>query len=235
VTSYEPKGFAGCFAYEQASGAAVALGANFIWQEKIDGERAVLRLSPSGCTWHGRAMQSKPISLKSETSAVLDCEKVGDTFRAFDLLELKGEDISGQPLAARLAKLATLNLPHEIAIVPHYSSPDAIKEPSEGVVAKDLRSTYHQPNDWLRFKREITEDVIIASVDEDAQSVAVSRMVKGRKIPAGRIFGFGEVEIRQAAASIGAWIEIKAMQLTAAGKYRHGRFVRFRFDKGQAC
>lgn len=235
MTIHQPKGFAGCFSLEEANDAARKLGQNFLWQEKLDGERAVLRLSRGGSRWHGRRMIPKPVELASEADCVLDCEKVGDTFHAFDILESNGKDLTGVPLCERLAILDSVALPAGVVHVRTCNSPELLGNVAEGVVAKDAAATYLQPHDWLRFKREITEDVLLVSVDTDKQSAEVARVVKGKLKKAGRIFGFGVAEIEQAAASIGAWIEVKAMELTEAEKFRHGRFLRFRFDKPALC
>lgn len=232
MTIYQPKGFAGCFALEEAEDAAQKLGDGFVWQEKIDGERAVLRLTRYGCFYHGRRMVLEPVRIKGVNSdCVLDCEKVGETFHAFDALEINGQDITAIPLISRLQILSQIQLPNRVERVSSWTNPGMVGEVGEGLVAKDLRASYLQPHDWLRFKREITEDVLLVSVDTDKQSAEVARVVNGKRKKAGRIFGFGVAEIEQAAASIGAWVEVKAMELTESGKFRHGRFLRFRFDK----
>lgn len=199
-----------------------------IAQEKIDGVRAWLDCDTGQLT--GRNTPQGFLDGSLPAGCVFDGELVKDTYHAFDLLKLNGQDVRGEPLHWRLAQLAKLrgNFVQVETSRDCQALARAVNERGgEGIVVKMVNSSYLRGG-WSKCKREFTIDVSIVSVDRLKQSAEVS--LAGKSL--GRIFGFSDSEIEQAAR--GQVVEVKAIQFTAAGKLRSGRFLRFRKDKVMA-
>lgn len=215
------------------------LNPDCIVQEKIDGIRCVLHVSPGSI--HGVSRSGLPVKLPEwnapNFAAVLDGELLDGQFHAFDCLSVGDVDLKPLPLRERLAALDSLALPGWCNRVLQWNSiSDALgfirDTAGEGIVLKHLDSPYDPARcGWVRAKRNLTADFYLLSVDEWKQSAEVGELVYGRLQSRGRIFGLNPAEARQAAASIGAQVEVEAMQYTESGKLRQGRFRRFRFDK----
>ena len=100
----------------------------------------------------------------------------------------------------------------------------AIKVGYEGLVLR-------QENNWLKVKPVRTYDVPVLGV------VAGKGKHEGRvgalETPKGRVgTGFSDKEREELLTiPLGTVIEVEAMGLTPAGKFRHPRFLRVRFDK----
>lgn len=215
------------------------LEADCIVQEKVDGIRCVLHCTNGSIRGVSRSGLHVTLPKWSDPgfTAVLDGELMAGRFHAFDCLSVNGRDLRGLPLRARLAALDCLTLPEWCVRVRQWDSiPDALafihKSDGEGIVLKHLCSPYDPARcGWVRAKRSVTTDFYLLDVDIFKQSAEVGEMVRGRMQSRGRIFGMNPAEARQASASIGAQVEIEAMQFTRHGKLRSGRFRRFRFDK----
>ena len=179
--------------------------AGLIAQEKIDGVRAWLDCDTGQLT--GRNTPQGFLDGSLPAGCVLDGELVKDTFHAFDLLRLNGQDVRGEQDTDCQALARRVN-----------------NRGGEGIVVKHAGMSYHRRS-WTRCKREMTLDVCIVSVDRLKQSAEVS--LAGKSL--GRIFGFNGREIEQAAP--GMVCEVRAIQFTEAGKLRSGRFLKFRKDK----
>lgn len=101
------------------------------------------------------------------------------------------------------------------------------KQGNEGLILR-------QDNIWLKVKPEETHDVLITNIIEGKGRNA-GRMGAVRT-PMGKVgIGFTDIE-RQLVWDnqqhyLDSMIEVSCMQLTADGKFRHPRFVRFRSDK----
>lgn len=218
------------------------LNRDCVVQEKVDGVRCVLTIrdgKSSGLSRNGLPL-GVPDDAPITPDATLDGELANGRFYAFDCLEANGRDLRSLPLRERLAILRGLQLPTWATCVREWDNlADAVafirESDGEGIVLKHCGSPYAPDRcGWTRAKRSVTADFYMLSVDVEKQSAEVGEMVKGRMISRGRIFGFNPVEASQAAASVGWQVEVEAMQFTASGKLRHGRFKRFRFDKPAA-
>lgn len=188
-----------------------------IAQPKIDGWRA---LYADGCvTFRNggkRAIQGVP------SGCVMDGELVGETFHAFDLLQVDGVDIADCAQVDRLSELDKLS--GDFIRVPWSTDCRAMarhaeSEGFEGIVTKLARAPYGR-GCWLRYKRSITVDAVVVSVDHQKQSAAI--LIAGND--AGRIFAVPHY------VNAGDLIEAEAMEFTKNGKLRHGRFLRVRHD-----
>jgi len=199
-----------------------------IAQEKIDGVRAWLDCDTGTLT--GRNTPQGFLRATLPAGCVLDGELVKGAYHAFDLLKLNGQDVTGEPLRWRLTQLTELIARYPALIkVEQSNDPQALARKvnnrgGEGIVVKLANSTYSRGR-WTRCKREFTAEFTIIQADAGKLSAEVSR--DGESV--GRIFGFTESEIQSARA--GQVVEVRAIQFTAAGKLRSGRFLRFRNDK----
>lgn len=215
------------------------LNADCIVQEKVDGVRCVATFKEGQAT--GLSRNGLPLTLPSGSpltlDATIDGELAGTLFVAFDVLQANGRDLRGLPLRERLTILSSLTLPIWAVQVREWSSlPDALRfieeTGGEGVVLKHLGSPYDPAKcGWTRAKRSVTAEFYLLDVDSEKQSAEVGELIKGRMHSRGRVLGFNPCEARQATACIGSQVEVEAMEFTASGKLRHGRFKRFRFDK----
>jgi bifunctional non-homologous end joining protein LigD len=103
------------------------------------------------------------------------------TFMAFDLLRLKGVDLTRQPLAQRRANLEAMSLagPHA-QVPPTYEDglalqTAALEQGLEGVVSKRLSSRYspgRRSPDWLKFPHRTSRSVVIGGwrLETDSES-----------------------------------------------------------------
>jgi len=199
-----------------------------IAQEKIDGVRAWLDCDSGQLT--GRNTPQGRLDATLPAGCVLDGELVKGAYHAFDLLKLNGQDVTGEPLRWRLTQLTELIarypalLPVEQSNDPQALARKVNNRGGEGIVVKLSNSNYSRGR-WTRCKREFTAEFTIIQADAGKLSAEVSR--DGKSV--GRIFGFTEREIQS--ARVGQVVEVRAIQFTAAGKLRSGRFLRFRKDK----
>ena len=193
----------------------------YIAQEKIDGKRAMLDCDTRRLTGRNSCFGLYQGILPR--GCVFDGELVKDCYHAFDLLRFKGQDITGEPLLFRLKLLWTLCGDFKQVMFSH--SPHALAEvvramDGEGIVAKLAQSPYIKGG-WLRFKKLVTGDFLIESIDYVKGSAEVS---KGGEL-CGRIFNVPD------SAKAGEICEVKFMQFTETGKLRHGRYARKHQEK----
>lgn len=215
------------------------LNADCVVQEKADGFWCRATFTTAQC--YGVSLSGLPLRMpfgSCEFTAEIDGELCGSEFVAFDCISYGGQSLTAWTLRDRLALLASLTLPVWARMVRQWDSIkdalDFIRDTDgEGIVLKHLGSPYDPARcGWTRAKRQLTSDFHLLSVDTHKQSAEVGEMVCGRMVSRGRIFGFNQPEADMASRSIGSVVEVCAMQRTKAGKLRHGRFLRFRFDKG---
>jgi hypothetical protein len=102
-------------------------------------------------------------------------------YMVFDCLFYKGEDLRGQMLLRRrrylrkvleewgnpYAKLVTSNTTN--TETPEDLLARVLRAGGEGIILKDLRSTYGNEKAWVKVKREVTEDVVIIGYDAPAE------------------------------------------------------------------
>lgn len=196
---------------------------DYVAQEKIDGWRAAIDCDTGALT--GRNAPLGFFRGRMPAGCAFDGELVKDTFYAFDLLKLNGQDVSGEPLVWRLQQLDTLRGDFEHVRWSHDCAKLAKTidgEGGEGVVAK-LRNAPYKYGGWLRFKREMTADFRVAAIH-----AASLELIDANGVNIGRVQGSSD------AVTVGCWVEIKAMHWTENRKLRHGRLVRVRPDLAQA-
>lgn len=176
------------------------------------------------------------------------------TFFAFDILPertWRGEDVC-EALHARRAKLDDIARPFvgdALQIVPWAYMTDAaeieararelIAKGGEGVVVKDINSTYRRSKsaNWQRIRRSITVDApIIGWTALNHREDMLGALVldyEGVRVQVAA--GFTDQERRDFWLDrdllLGEWAEVEAMDRTERGSLRQARFLRLRGDK----
>ena len=190
-------------------------------QIKVDGWRATLESdNPILC---GRGSLLGRYAGKLPAGCLFDGELVGDQYHAFDLLFLHGVDISERPQIERLQLLDTIegDFHHvrwsiDVARLARY----AYDEGLEGIVTKLAHQPYGK-GCWVKWKKHVTLDVQVVAVSKWKRTAEV--LMDGQ--PAGKVMSVPPT------VAVGDVIEVRAMEITKAGKLRHGVFVRARPDK----
>lgn len=108
-----------------------------IAQPKHDGERRLVLVKGgvvTGINRRGLAIGLSPVIAEAvaalHTDLLIDGEQIGDTLHVFDLLELGGVDLRGEPLGFRLGKL--LKLASQAALPVHDGTPLRLVEMAWG-------------------------------------------------------------------------------------------------------
>jgi bifunctional non-homologous end joining protein LigD len=120
-----------------------------------------------------------------ETPFIVDGELVGETFYAFDLLELGGRSLKHGSYQERYAMLKTFlpQHPNVVLVESHVGNPGIIDlmraKGAEGVVFKKASSTYQagRPNsggDHFKFKFVNTASFIVSGKNGDKRSVSLT-------------------------------------------------------------
>ncbi len=170
---------------------------NWLMQEKKDGWRLLVR--KSGDVIEGINRKGKIIGMSQAVQQaaraiggefVLDGEAIGDTYWAFDVLELDGEDLRASSVAERFERLTTLlqdfSSESALRLVASASTP-ALKRQlferlkaarAEGVVFKKIDSPYlagrpSSGGDHLKFKFTATATCKVLAQNEGKRSVGL--------------------------------------------------------------
>ena len=191
---------------DEADVPALIAGDKWLAQEKMDGERRMLRVGASveGINRRGLTVAlPEPIrtAARELPACILDGEQIGDVFYAFDLLELEGRDLRGRPCAVRLDELETLVgrtgairlVPTESGAIRKQALFDGIKAAKgEGVVFKRADSLYvpgrpASGGNQLKVKFTATATVRVDGVNKGKRSIGVSVDDAGRRIAVGNV------------------------------------------------
>ena len=116
---------------------------------------------------------------------------------------------------------------------------DMVRKGGEGIIVKNPRSTYGQPNSWLKLKRYDTVDCFVIDYEEtpEMKKTGVPRSWfvgvyddKGQRIDLGKVGSFVErVDPRK--VTIGSVIEVRFQEVTDDLKLRAPFILRIRHDK----
>jgi len=225
-------------------------GSGWVHEMKYDGYRLVVALGEGGpkfFTRNGKDWTSKfpqlarAFSPLAGVSALLDGELVafaedgrtdfsslqeaigegGDlAFFAFDLMEIEGEDVTGEKLTERKARLKKLLAPLPKGSVIQYSEHvrgEGEKVLSalcagghEGIVSKKADSTYvsRRTKSWLKIKCTKRQEFVIGGWSESARRAGFSSLLlgtfeDGRLVYRGRVgTGFSEDELERLSARL---------------------------------
>jgi len=200
---------------------------NYVAQEKYFGERRlIVKEGDSVCGYNRRRTPvevSAPISeaaCQPAVSFTIDGEIIGDQIFAFDLLSLKGADLTRLPLDYRLAQLYMLSLDFGPAITPVYTArttaekrklfDDVRARDGEGLVFKKQHGLYvpgrpaGEPG-WLKHKFHDMLSAIVIGHNQQ-RSVALGLADDdGRQLPVGNV----TIPINHDMPPLGAVVEIR--------------------------
>lgn len=145
---------------------------DYVALEKYDGVRAFLVCEPNGIS--GVSRTGKPVALTGDIESaakqlsnragalILDGESMGETYYAFDILALNGEDMREYAFNERLRQLAALNLSGRGPIISARTAytlatkqgfvDQLFRQGKEGVVLKRLTSPYLPGRQTDQFK-----------------------------------------------------------------------------------
>ena len=143
--------------------------------------RAALRRN-----WRGYVLQEK-LDGRWQEKTVGGCRMVGELmpdkeFRPFDLLSVRGQDVSGEPASFRLETLAALCPALKLRPAAIGSGPEFIEAVlaagGEGCVAKRASSAFG--HEWVKIKRVETHDCTITDIHGESISIAENGIERGR-------------------------------------------------------
>ncbi len=178
-----------------------------VLQEKHDGKRMLVR--KQGLDVHGINRRGLVASLPGPVANaalcipvdfIIDGEAVGDALHAFDLLEVKGNDVRQRSYLDRFAGLLRILdvtgaiRPVSTAVEPKDKQAmfQMLRQTgAEGVVFKDADSPFNsgRPNSGgphLKFKFVTTASFIVAAVN-NCRSVALVLLNGSERVPAGNV------------------------------------------------
>ncbi|OJY94402.1 MAG: hypothetical protein BGP25_05270 [Lysobacterales bacterium 63-13] len=215
--------------------------ASFVAQPKHDGERRLLVIE--GCEVYGvnrkgqrvallesLAAQAEQLPVGRDGRTVLDGEQVGDTLHVWDVLEVEGVDLRGQPLHVRQQSLRSLfeglsdtsplvltetatTVDEKFALLDRMTA-----QGLEGVVFKRKASGYTpgrpaSGGDWFKYKLVASATVRVQSHNPGKASVAV-------EVKDGDAWAFiGNVTIpaNHAMPEVGAVVEVEYLYVANVG------------------
>jgi len=174
-------------------------------EEKKDGKHQMIRFRDGKVTVFNK--KGKEIGYPKNwadalsVSAILDGEAIGETFYAFDLLEVLGEDYRNKGYSERHAKLSGMSFGESIKIVPlaiGYAAKKnmydrLVSEKREGVVFKLLSSLYSpgRPSSYgnmLKHKFYATLSAIVTEGRTGKRSVGLELIDKiGNRVDMGNV------------------------------------------------
>lgn len=221
-------------------------------QEKMDGERRMLRIGKSveGTNRGGLvvALPEPIVTAAMELPAsILDGEQIGDVFYAFDLLELEGRDLRMRPCGERLEELETLigsfgairHVPAESGAARKQALFDRVKAArGEGVVFKRVDSLYvpgrpASGGAQLKFKFTATATVVVDGVNKGKRSVSISVFdAAGQRIPVGNV----TIPSNAAIPAAGDLVEVRYLYAYVGGSLFQPVYLHPRVDvTEEAC
>ncbi len=269
---------------------------DFVAQEKLDGMRAIVHVTPAGLRIFSRsAGVDDPTRPLEKTSAlphlaklkfpnlvgtILDTEILlpgvdsavlsgtvhrkntnGDEKRVkifvFDVLQSKGEDLTGFRFESRMIHLAKMcahiRSRYIYFLSLAYAEPDKrnlydsiLKARGEGVIFKRLDASYVQggrpSNNWYKAKRSATFDCIVLGFTKGAGkfnnrigAVRFGQYIEDTLVELGQASGMSDAVRTDMSIHpekyIGRVVTIKGMERLKSGAIRHPQFAGMRLDK----
>lgn len=200
----------------------------WIAEQKVDGERAVLEFGRLQ-TRHARLAAPGPVP-EAWKSHALDGVLVDKTYYLFDVLMLDFEDTRKRPLYERRTILRSLALPAWCRLIPNGKNIGEFVEAvvhngGQGVVLKSLLQPYGKA-EWIKVERTATEDVVIMVVHETDRCVTVGQFQGETLVDCGTVF-MGSL---LAEAYPGQVIEVAVGKRAPSAPFKNARFIRFRPD-----
>jgi ATP-dependent DNA ligase len=203
--------------------------------------------------WDGTVIDGELVGPTfAETATLLSAGGRSSTelrFVAFDLPYFAGVDRRGAPLSDRLRDLglvlrdAVPPLEASTALVADTDLADVIWESGgEGLIIKELNAPYTSGGrtGWWKLKRVQTSDAVVIGLEPGKGRYAgqAGALILGQYDDAGalveiaRVSGMRDGERRHIdERAVGRVVEFDYQERTAAGRFRHPRFKRFRPDR----
>jgi ATP-dependent DNA ligase len=228
-----------------AAGLCWTGGGPWVYEEKIDGEAALL--SAEGCQ-----LRSSRRRLPGELpAAIAGCTFAGElvtrtsniqqaTFWAFDLVAADGQDLRRRPLRERRAWLRELwpSFPGWMRPIPEGRGGEFLEavlaNGGEGIVAKHVESRYGEPEAWVKCKDQ-TEDCIVDELHPIRRSARLVQWERFKvqgpksKVDCGWVSLYGR---RLGCVRVGDVVEVRCHHSRhASGRLREARILRIRSDK----
>lgn len=247
---------AGCDgSYPAAIGMTWLPSAESIYQEKINGSRALLQIQPNRAPMNyltGRRV-AKETGAYVETQdrnpfirdhlfpaelagTVVDGELADGIFWFFDVLFYKGQSVMEKPLRERLAILQKISAHAPAWMRPVPSSPNPAEflksilgAGGEGMVRKNLNETYGFS--WSKVKFQESHDVVVLSVDVTKRAMNVGQWKSRELMTVGVVANLTEEEAKVASSHVGEVAEIVCQTRDQHGKFYRPVFFRWRADK----
>lgn len=184
-------------------------------------------------------------------------------YKMFDVIKFRGEWIGHLPLRKRLEyRQRVLSMINQVFPGQQFISvprcvhgremlkptfEEIVANGGEGLVVKDLSKAYGDTNSWLKMKKEETFDVFITGYEMSKTGEKYAGLIgtllvsvfneKGEVVEVGKVIPGSDEERKQFTEDFesirGKVLEIKAQEATRNGRFRHGRILRWREDKGQ--
>ncbi|MGA2283285.1 MAG: ATP-dependent DNA ligase [Candidatus Dormibacteria bacterium] len=149
----------------------------------VDGE--IVIAGPRGLDFDALQMRLHP----AESRVRMLAAESPATFIAFDLLAEGDEDLRGQPLTERTARLRAALIPNpQVALTPQTTDPGEAATwfaryegaGCDGVVAKPFTSTYRSGDrGWIKVKHLRTVDCVVGGYRRDLKIEAVASLLLG--------------------------------------------------------
>jgi hypothetical protein len=241
--------------FSAAVGMAWTPSNDFIYQEKINGARALLQVRPNGAKINyltGRRV-SRENGLLVEfqdqfpfirdhqfpqefSNSVVDGELADGVFWYFDVIIFNGRTVMEKPLRQRLQLMEKLGSasPIWLRAVPQNNHPAEFLKRilgagGEGMVRKKLNETYGFG--WSKVKFQESHDVIVLSVDAANRQMKIGQWKNRQIYEVGTVANLTEADAKVAAAHIGEVAEIVCQTRDRNGRFHRPVLFRWRADK----
>lgn len=216
---------------------------NYLAQEKFDGDRRMIASETEiiGLNRKGQSvLLPVPIVKSVNKNFTIDGEIIGDTFFAFDILSLDGEDSSQLKCIERIALLNTeLNLGPNIKIVKTAFTKEEkqalyeelVSRRAEGIVFKKKNSVYTagRPNsggNQLKYKFYKTATFIVKDYTPGKRSVGLEVLDNGKRVSVGRV----TIPPNKDVPDIGDLIEVRYLYAYKGGSVYQPVYLGLRTD-----
>ena len=215
---------------EEGEAQCYATSPSWIAQEKMDGVRHMIfrkagRLGASNKLGFETTLESKVMTAFEPILKpfLVDGELVGETFYAFDLLEVDGQDLRKNAYTTRYKMLSQwLPQTDNVVLVPVLTGSNLIDEMrskgAEGVVFKRGGASYEagRPNsggDQFKFKFQNTASFIVTGQTQGKRSVAVALMDGNVEVPVGNC----TIPANHSIPAVGSIVEVRYLYAYRGG------------------
>lgn len=217
---------------------------SYIIQEKMDGERRLVKNSKEECIGINKKGFTVPLPKSIVTSMPQDCtldgEIIGETLYSWDILSLNQVCLKSVPYSERLEILNDLTLGENIIIVKSVSGTmskldfhDQVKKDNkEGVVFKKISHSYNEGRnggDALKFKFYKTATVKVSSHTTGKRSVGLEMISNESLIPVGKV----TIPVNREIPKVGDLVEVRYLYAYKGGSLYQPTYLGERLDQNE--